>query len=87
MCVSLSLDFDFCLLPFLLFGPSGVAVNVVVVYIYYTQYLGVDDEEHGGHPKLMQEGLAPAIALFLVREGRRSRRRRRGGGGGGGVDE
>ena len=40
-------------------------VTVAVSFFYYTRFLGVDDEEYGRFP-LLQEGLFPAFALFLL---------------------
>ena len=42
-----------------------LVVTVAVSFFYYTRFLGVDDEEYGRFP-LLQEGLFPAFALFLL---------------------
>jgi hypothetical protein len=43
-----------------------VLANVILVFLYYTRYLGVDDEEFG-RTELMQEGFMSSFGLFVVR--------------------
>ena len=38
-----------------------------MVYVYYALILKVDEEEFGGHAMLLQEGIMPSTALFMVR--------------------
>lgn len=38
-----------------------------IIYGYYAMILKIDEEEHGGHGALLQEGLFASITLFLVR--------------------
>lgn len=42
------------------------ATNILLVLAYYTMVLGVDADEHGGHGQFTNEGLMPALAVFVV---------------------
>ncbi len=44
---------------------SFVLLNAVLVFIYYTKFLGVDDEEFG-RTELIQEGFMTSFGVFLV---------------------
>jgi uncharacterized membrane protein AbrB (regulator of aidB expression) len=55
----------FC--PFSLFpSHSYIVLSVLVVYVYYTQGLRLNDESFGGAKELLQEGFMSSFALFLV---------------------
>ena len=43
-----------------------LAVNVGIVYLYYTFYQQVDVEQYGGIWELIKEGMMTSSALFLV---------------------
>merc|ERR1712137_1481591 len=57
----------FGLIP--LMGSTGIisffVLNVAITFFYYTRFLNVDDEEFGRFP-LIQEGMFPSFALFLL---------------------
>ena len=44
------------------------ALSALILFMYYTKYLGVDDEDekYGGRWELIIEGLWPSYALFLI---------------------
>jgi len=46
---------------------SFLIINVLVLFLYYSKYLNVDDEKlFGGHWDLIQEGFFSSYAIFLV---------------------
>lgn len=42
-----------------------LALNVTVLFLYYTKFLGADDEELGRW-ELISSGFMPSYAIFLV---------------------
>lgn len=42
------------------------AVNAGVLYVYFTSYQKVDEEDYGGPWELTKEGFMTSFALFLV---------------------
>lgn len=42
------------------------AVSVAAVIFYYSRFLGVDPEEHGGAWELVKEGMMPSFGAFLA---------------------
>jgi len=46
---------------------SFLVVNVTALFLYYTKFLNVDDEQlFGGRWELIQEGFFTSYAIFLV---------------------
>jgi len=43
-----------------------MAVNLAVVYIYFSMYQRVDEEEFGGISEILKEGLMTSLATFFV---------------------
>uniref|UniRef100_A0A7N1A165 Rab5-interacting protein n=1 Tax=Kalanchoe fedtschenkoi TaxID=63787 RepID=A0A7N1A165_KALFE len=43
-----------------------LTLSTAIVYGYYGLILRVDEEEFGGHPTLVQEGLFASFTLFLL---------------------
>jgi len=44
-----------------------MSISGLIVFIYYTKYLGIDDEElMGNRSILLQEGLMSSFAVFMV---------------------
>ncbi|KAL0250891.1 hypothetical protein GEMRC1_000105 [Eukaryota sp. GEM-RC1] len=64
---SLLLGFAFGLIP--LTGATGIigffSLNIFAVFFYCNHYLLIDEEEHGGRFKLLQEGLLTGFALLF----------------------
>ena len=56
------------LLPLL--GFLGIAgfflINADVLYLYFSDYLQIDEEEYGGMWELTKEGFMTSFALFVV---------------------
>uniref|UniRef100_A0A8C0CL42 Respirasome Complex Assembly Factor 1 n=1 Tax=Balaenoptera musculus TaxID=9771 RepID=A0A8C0CL42_BALMU len=56
------------LLPLL--GFLGIAgfflINADVLYLYFSDYLQIDEEEYGGMWELTKEGFMTSFALFMV---------------------
>lgn len=46
---------------------SFVAVNAGLMYLYFTSYQKIDEEEYGGSWELTKEGFMSSFAGFLVR--------------------
>ena len=49
---------------FMAIGTFGI-LNVLIMFIYYTKYLGVDDEEFG-RTDLVLEGFMSSFAIYLI---------------------
>lgn len=45
---------------------THLVVNSIGTVVFYSSYIGVDPEEFGGHSVLWQEGLAPALSMFML---------------------
>ena len=45
---------------------SFAAANAGVLYVYFTSYQKVDEEDYGGPWELTKEGFMTSFALFLV---------------------
>jgi len=43
-----------------------VAVNMVIVYVYFNDFQRIDEEEYGGISELLKEGLMTSFATFFV---------------------
>lgn len=44
-----------------------LGVNAALLFVYYTKYLGVDDEDESyGRMDLLTEGLWPSFAMFVL---------------------
>ena len=43
-----------------------IGLNLLIIFLYYTSYQSVDEEDYGGHVELAKEGLLTSFALFLV---------------------
>ena len=43
-----------------------IIINLGIIFLYYTSYHEVDEEEYGGHGELAKEGLLTSFSLFLV---------------------
>ncbi|KAL1518280.1 hypothetical protein ABEB36_001924 [Hypothenemus hampei] len=43
-----------------------IVINAVVLYLYYSNFQGVDEEEYGGPWELTKEGFITSFAGFLV---------------------
>lgn len=43
-----------------------LAINSIGTIIFYTSILKIDPEEHGGHGAMSQEGLPPALSMFIL---------------------
>ncbi|KAK1670880.1 hypothetical protein QYE76_059039 [Lolium multiflorum] len=41
-------------------------ISTVIVHLYYAYLLKIDEEDFGGHPALLQEGLFASFTLFLL---------------------
>ncbi|XP_041376278.1 respirasome Complex Assembly Factor 1-like [Gigantopelta aegis] len=41
-------------------------INVVVVYLYYSSFHKIDEEEYGGISEILKEGLMTSFSSFLV---------------------
>ncbi|RUS76291.1 hypothetical protein EGW08_015937 [Elysia chlorotica] len=41
-------------------------VNVAIVYLYYSSFQKVDEEEYGGASEILKEGLMTSFSSFLV---------------------
>ncbi|GFR65084.1 rab5 interacting protein [Elysia marginata] len=41
-------------------------VNVAIVYLYYSSFQRVDEEEYGGASEILKEGLMTSFSSFLV---------------------
>lgn len=42
-------------------------INAGVLYLYFSNYLQIDEEEYGGTWELTKEGFMTSFALFMVR--------------------
>ena len=42
-------------------------VNVALIYIYYSSFQKVDEEEYGGATEIIKEGLMTSFSSFVVR--------------------
>ncbi len=49
-------------------GCRFFAINTVIVYLYYSSFQRVDEEEYGGISELLKEGLMTSFSTFLVSE-------------------
>ncbi len=43
-----------------------LAINTVIVYVYFNTFQRVDEEEYGGITELLKEGLMTSFSSFLV---------------------
>ncbi|KAL5262021.1 hypothetical protein ACHWQZ_G007658 [Mnemiopsis leidyi] len=43
-----------------------IIINLGIIFLYYTSYHEIDEEEYGGHGELAKEGLLTSFSLFLV---------------------
>jgi len=43
-----------------------VAVNMALVYVYFSSFQRVDEEEYGGISEILKEGLMTSFATFFV---------------------
>ena len=43
-----------------------LAVNSIIVYLYFTSYQKLDEEDYGGLSEILKEGLMTSFASFLV---------------------
>ena len=43
-------------------------INAAVVYLYFTNFQQIDDEDYGGAFELTKEGFMSSFALFMVSE-------------------
>jgi len=43
-----------------------LVVNVALIYIYYSSFQKVDEEEYGGATEIIKEGLMTSFSSFLV---------------------
>ena len=41
-------------------------LSTVLMLLYYSRYLRVDEEEFGGRGKLLMEGFVPAMFTFIL---------------------
>ncbi|GFO07060.1 hypothetical protein PoB_003356500 [Plakobranchus ocellatus] len=41
-------------------------VNVAIVYLYYSTFQKIDEEEYGGASEILKEGLMTSFSSFLV---------------------
>ena len=48
------------------FSTRFCLVNAAVVYVYFTNFQQIDDEEYGGPLELTKEGFMSSFALFMV---------------------
>lgn len=49
-----------------LFVFRFVLVNAVVIYLYFSSFQSIDEEEYGGAWELLKEGFMTSFAGFLV---------------------
>lgn len=42
------------------------AVNMAVIYVYFSIFQKVDEEDYGGISEILKEGLMTSFATFLV---------------------
>lgn len=42
------------------------AINTAVVYLYYSSFQKIDEEDYGGISELLKEGLMTSFSTFLV---------------------
>lgn len=52
-----------CLVPVL---SRFCLINAGVLYLYFSNYLQIDEEEYGGTWELTKEGFMTSFALFMV---------------------
>jgi hypothetical protein len=52
-------SFTFCFIRFAI-------INAGVLFIYFTNFQKIDDEEYGGPMELTKEGFFTSFSLFLV---------------------
>lgn len=45
---------------------SHFILNSLGTVVFYSSAIGIDPEEFGGHAILWQEGVAPAISMFML---------------------
>jgi len=45
---------------------SFIVLNVVILYVYFTNFQQIDEEEFGGTWELTKEGFVTSLAGFLV---------------------
>jgi len=43
-----------------------MAVNLAIVYFYYSTFQRVEEEEYGGVSEILKEGLMTSVATFFV---------------------
>jgi len=43
-----------------------LAVNTIIVYVYFSMFQSVDEDEYGGMSEILKEGLMTSFATFLV---------------------
>lgn len=41
-------------------------INSIIVYVYFSTYQKLDEEEYGGITEILKEGLMTSFATFLV---------------------
>ncbi|ESO98202.1 hypothetical protein LOTGIDRAFT_213830 [Lottia gigantea] len=41
-------------------------INVAIVYLYYSTFQNVDEEEYGGSSEILKEGLMTSFSSFMV---------------------
>lgn len=65
---SLTIGIIFGILPFtgLYAFITFLSISILSTVIFYTSVIQVDPDEFGGHGALSQEGLAPALSMFLL---------------------
>ncbi len=42
------------------------AINTLVVYLYFSSFQKIDEEEYGGFTEILKEGLMTSFSSFLV---------------------
>ncbi len=56
------------LFPFIaILASRFLAINALLVYLYFSSYQKLDEEEYGGLGEILKEGLMTSFATFLVR--------------------